>query len=148
MKHLVRDARYARAILPIALAVVSGCADEIPAACRDSADFYTTRYTELSGTCGDYAGHGFHVSHTLATTIQVFDDGTEVTSEIVQDDCRLRVTQIAQRRATIVERVDGELQIRENGSATGEVTLKRFDDSGELACSGEYDAVLVPAGSR
>ena len=89
-----------------------------------------------------------HLSHTLASTVQVFDDGTEVISEVVQDDCRLRVAQIAQRRATIVERVDGEFQIRENGSATGEVTLQRFDDSGELACSGEYDAVLVPPSSR
>lgn len=51
--------------------------------------------------------------------------------------------QVVTRDDRPLERIDGELQIHEDGTASGEVALQRFDDQGEVTCSGEYSALLM-----
>ncbi len=132
----------------MAVAVLAGCGDELPEACRDVSDYFQPSYEYVSGNCDDLTGYWFSISYNLAARSQQFPDDIVVSSTAESEGCGLRVTQSVHQRDRLLERLDGQLEIHEDGSATGTVVLERFDARGEVTCHGEYDAVLVDARSR
>lgn len=125
------------------VALVAGCAAE-SATCPTVGGNYQPLYTPVSGTCGPLSNN-FLVPFNGGTGGNNVDvqnlPNAKVSTEIVMKGCTVRMTQTVEKGNIVSSKIDGEeISVRSENELSGMVTVTQFDDMGQAACSGTYDA--------
>jgi hypothetical protein len=123
--------------------LVGGCAAE-SATCPPVGGDYQPLYTPLSGNCGQLANI-FPVPFNGGTGGNNVDvknlPNAKVSTEIVMKGCTVRMTQIVEKGNLVASKIDGDkISVRSENELTGMVSVTQFDDLGQAACYGTYDA--------
>lgn len=143
-RHMSRFSTLLFAAWSVCLLLV-GCAVE-DASCPSAEGVYQPLYVPLQGgTCGP-------ISNPNRVRVEVGRNGgsvmriemfanADVTTEVVMKGCSMRITQMVAEDGLVKSRIDGDpIYIENENELTGMVQLMRWDDQGQLACSGMYDA--------
>jgi hypothetical protein len=116
--------------------------------CMSPGGQYLASFTERSGNCGALGSdRPFSLDNNI--TIEKFAD-VDVETESVVMSCSLLFKQLVRNKTTgvVAAHLHGpELAIEPDGSISGAVSLRRFDERGAMTCSGEYDAIFEKSSS-
>jgi hypothetical protein len=129
-------------VWPLAL-LVAGCAAEVKS-CPAVDGYYAPLYTPVSGNCGTIS-NAFPVPFEGPNNTKIdMLPNVKVSTEIVMKGCTVRMTQTVEKKAGgVASMIDGEsINIMSADQLAGRVTVTLFNDQGQPACSGTYDATF------
>jgi hypothetical protein len=136
----------ARMLFAIACLAPAGCNQTIEN-CESVGGMYEAQYVALSGDCGPitnphrvpFDGGNSGVNTTMQTL-----STARVVTEIVMTGCTARMTQTVEQGTVIRSRIHGSpINIQNQHELTGIVDVMRFDETGQISCSGLYNAVFT-----
>ena len=143
---MAKECFRGRLVVSLALLLAStaaGCGQE-DGTCPAVAGVYQPLYQVRSGTCGPVASDQVnYVPIMNDIQIQKFAN-VDVETETIVMGCSLNMTQIVRTKTGLpTQQIYGNaLDVRNSNLVSGMITLTRYDDAGNMACSGEYDAML------
>jgi hypothetical protein len=129
------------------LLLAQGCGVETPNCTAPKGD-YRPAYALVQGNCGEIANpywipvevgaNGAPVTRTISV------NDSMISTEVIMKGCAMRMTQSEVKAGKLRAKIDGDsINIGNTSALTGMVVVNRWDELGNAACAGVYNATLV-----